>query len=158
MQRSSASYSPGVCRIFSASPTWGGRGGSYPGSFPSSKGLLIPLREPRPGVSLSSAPPLVPFLSVSTLECWLQPTRSRNSGQYSVNLAPVVCTSYEEQEMDRDALPSTQTAATDSEIDHRLPSVFPSHLSRHLLPRRLPSVPLCSPAPFLPLSSPGLHF
>ena len=65
-------------------------------------------------MSLSSAPPLVPFLSVSTLECWLQLTCSRNSGQYSVNQAPAVCTSYEEQEIDRDALPSTQTAATDS--------------------------------------------
>ena len=109
-------------------PTWGGRRGSYPGSFSSDKGLCILLREPRPAVSLSSAPPLVPFLSVSPLECWLQTTRSRNSGQYSMNLAPAVCTSYEDQEIDRDALPSTQTAATDSEIDHRRPLYFP-HVS-----------------------------
>ena len=129
LQRSSASYSTGLCRLFSAPPTWGSRGGSYPGSFSSGNVLSLPLRKPRPGVPLSSAPPLVPFLSVSALECWLQPTCSRNSGQYSVNPAPAVCTSYEQQEIDRDALPSTQTAATDSEIYHRPPRVYLTSLS-----------------------------
>lgn len=157
IQRSSASYSTGVCRLFSVPPPWGGRGGRIPGSFSSGKDLCLPLREPRPGVSLSSPPPLVVFLSVSTLGCWLQPTCSRNSGQYSLNLASTVCTSYEEQEIDKDALLSTQTAATDSEIDHRPPPLFPSHLSS---PAASPA-PLCASlfsSSLSPLSSPGLHF
>ena len=54
--------------------------------------------EPRDDGSWSSAQPLVPFLSLRTHVCWLQTTCSRSSGQYSADLAPVVCTAYKTED------------------------------------------------------------
>lgn len=85
------------------------------------KSLWMLSREPKAALSSNCAQPLVLFLSFSIHECWLQTTCSRSSGQYPVNPAPEVCTSYGEKEIGGNALKSTQNEATASKCDNRLP-------------------------------------
>ena len=145
---SSASYNTGEWNTFSAPPTKGSRWGSCPGSFPSGTGLWKPSVEPSAALSLTWAQSLVLFLSLSTHNCWLQTTCSRSSGQYFVNLAPAVCTSWEKKEIDEDAVKASQGR---KKQPHRLTEDCPSVLShswRHHLPCLLPSLSHFPPSPF----------
>ena len=63
--------------------------------------------EPSATLLLTWAQSLVPFVNLSTHNCWLQTTSSKSSGLCFVNLAPTVCTSWE-KEIDEDALKGTQ--------------------------------------------------
>ena len=70
-------------------------------------------------MSLTWAQPLLPFVSLSTHNCWLQTTCSRSSGQCFVSLAPAVCTSWEKKEIDKDGLKSTQSQETEKQNKKR---------------------------------------
>ena len=63
LQRSSASYSTGIWKLFSAPPTWEGRWGSCPGSFFSGKGLRKSSVEPRAALPSTWTQPLALFLT-----------------------------------------------------------------------------------------------
>ena len=122
-------------------------------SFSSGKALCISSGEPRAGGSLSSAQPLVPFLSLRTHGCWLQTTCSRNSGQYSANPAPAVCTSYKDR--DEQGCIKIHTECNHSLRIWQLIAIeLLFHIPHHLLPCPLPLSsnslsPLLSSSPLL---------